>query len=74
MIIKIVGGLCFNPITKTIFNSFYVNYSTAGRILNSGLQQINIPQVPIQDFVFENIAKWENHIATVSKKCNEIFS
>lgn len=40
-------------------------YSTYG-ILNSGLADVDIPNVSIDEYVFENIGKWENSTAVVS--------
>lgn len=37
-----------------------------GGILNSGLPDIDIPKTTVDEFVFENIGKWENHTAVVS--------
>lgn len=41
-------------------------YSTTPGILNSGLPDIDIPTVSLDEYVLENIGKWENHTATVS--------
>lgn len=34
-------------------------------IINSGLPDIDIPKIPINEFIFENMGMWENHIAMV---------
>lgn len=40
-------------------------YSTYG-ILNSGHADVDIPNISIDEYVFENIGKWENLTAVVS--------
>lgn len=40
--------------------------SNVPRILNSGIPDVDIPKVSINEFVWENVGKWENRIAVVS--------
>lgn len=42
------------------------NYATSSGILNSGIPDLNIPRISLDEYVFENIGKWENHTAVVS--------
>lgn len=41
-------------------------YSSVSGILNSGLPDVEIPNGSLDEYVFENIGKWENHTAVVS--------
>lgn len=55
-----------NGLVAPILNR-QLKFSTfPGGILNSGLPDIEIPKATVDEFVFENIAKWENHTAVVS--------
>lgn len=42
----------------------FISSSSSG-IINSGLPELELPNVPVHEYVFEKIAKWENHTATV---------
>lgn len=55
--VKVLTGPIFNGECK---------YSSAFGILNSGLPDVEIPRVSLDEYVFENIGKWENHTAVVS--------
>lgn len=44
--------------------------SLSGAILNSGLPEVKIPRISLDEYVFENIGNWENHTAIVSMEFN----
>lgn len=48
------------------FQNYIRFFSSTSGILNSGFPDVDIPNVPVNEFVFENIGKWENLIAAVS--------
>lgn len=41
-------------------------YPISSGILKSGLPDVEIPKIAIDEYVFENMGKWENHTAIVS--------
>lgn len=62
-----------NGLVAPILND-QVRFSTSlGGILNSELPEIDIPRTTVDEFVFENIGKWENHTAVVSPHCYHII-
>lgn len=54
--------------TKVLQKIHQQKFSSAGEInvLNSGLPDVHIPNISIQDVVFENISKWSDKTAVVS--------
>lgn len=53
-----------------------LNFSSASSksaFLRSELPDINIPEIPVNEFVFRKIDRWENRIAVVRKFISNVF-
>lgn len=46
---------------------FSSSASIVSGIISSGIPDMDIPRISLEEYVFENIGKWENHIAMVIK-------
>lgn len=55
---------------KDILNA-YTHNPIEGYIRNSPFENVVPPNVTIDEYVWQNVSKWPNHIATV---CNNLYS
>lgn len=67
---KMSGTLMRRALSKAVRNGVFLTKRDLSRsadgIITSGLADVHIPDVPIEEFVFEKAHKWENHIVAVS--------
>lgn len=58
--------------TNNILENFHKEVAQAytytpseGYVRNSPLEPVTIPDIPLEQYVWQNIHKWENHVASV---------
>lgn len=57
------------PITQNDDIHGHYNFSREeGIVMNSPFENIKVPNVPLDQYVWRNISKWQNHTAMVSLK------
>lgn len=56
-----------NPLTES-YQSYFTHNPVEGFIRNSPYDVVQTPNLALDQYVWQNVAKWPNHIATVSDR------
>ena len=56
-----------NPLTDS-YQTYFTHNPVEGFIRNSPYDVVTTPDMALDQYVWQNISKWPNHVATVSKR------
>lgn len=54
-----------NPLNES-YQSYFTHNPIEGYIRNSPYDVVTTPNLPLDQYVWQNVAKWPDHVATVS--------
>lgn len=60
-----------NPLSES-YQSYFTHNPVEGYIRNSPYDVVVPPNLALDQYVWQNVSKWPNHVAMVSQ-CNEFF-
>lgn len=52
------------------YQSYFTHNPVEGYIRNSPYDTVTTPNIALDQYVWQNVSKWQNHVATVSSKQN----